>query len=143
MKIAKGEDERKLLAHNIESIQKNVFARLDAVDGAHNVQSKVFGNLETYSKEVMSELSDLKAVYKDQCDAFIERLSKLNHHLNNEVETLTRHCNAIDRTLADHEKRCCDNENTMETVLTKLTRCQEEILEAKHEIYKQEHNKVD
>ena len=104
LKIAKGEDERKLLAHNIKSIEQNVNAHLDAIDGTHNVQKKVFGNLEKYSKEVMSELSDLKSVYKDQCDAFIGRLSKLNNHLNDEVETLTRHCNAIDRTLANHEK---------------------------------------
>ena len=41
----------------------------------------------------MQELSDLKSTYKSQCDAFIERLSKLNNQLNQEVDVLTRHCN--------------------------------------------------
>ena len=68
----------------------------------------------------MHELADLKVVYKDQCDAFIERLSKLNNQLNNEVDILTRHCNSIDRTLSEHDKRISDNEKTMQTVLTKL-----------------------
>ena len=70
----------------------------------------------------MQELSDLKSTYKSQCDAFIERLSKLNNQLNQEVDVLTRHCNQIDRSLSEHDRRISDNETTMSKVLVKFQR---------------------
>ena len=52
---------------------------MKSINDDHDIQTKIFENMRQHTKDVMEEVTQLKNTYKAQCDAFIDRIKKLNH----------------------------------------------------------------
>ena len=51
---------------------------MGTINEEHAIQTKIFENLQNYTKDVSEELGKLKALYKEQCERFIDELKDLN-----------------------------------------------------------------
>ena len=116
---------------------------MGTINEEHAIQTKVFKNLESYTKDVMEEVSKLKITYKDQCDRFIEELRVLNLQLNEDVEKLTQHCLNQDLTLDDHNNRLKVDDSRIKGLTTRIERAEESILDLKMDVTMLESGKTD
>ena len=116
---------------------------MGTINEEHAIQTKVFKNLESYTKDVMEEVSKLKITYKDQCDRFIEELRVLNLQLNEDVEKLTQHCLNQDLALDDHNNRLKVDDSRIKGLTTRIERAEENILDLKMDVTMLESGKTD
>ena len=117
--------------------------RMGTINEEHAIQTKIFENLQSYSRDVMDELGKLKSLYKDQCDRFIEELRDLNLQLNDDVERLTKQCNKLVGVTDDHNNRLKADDSRITEVLARVVRAEDEILDLRQEVTMLESGKTD
>jgi chromosome segregation ATPase len=103
--ITKSNSERLILEDNMKFEVGNLRTRMDDIDERNEQTIKQFGNMQTHTKELIEELTDLKDTYKKQSESFVGELRKLEERQIRDFDLITRTTNGLTNLTNEHGVR--------------------------------------
>lgn len=125
--ITKTNTERLILEDNMKFEVGNLRSRMDDIDERNEQTIKQFGNMQTHTKELIEELTDLKDTYKKQSEAFVGELRKLEERQIRDFDLVTRTTNGLTNLSNEHGVRLNLHDSQLSELFGRMKLAEKEI----------------